>query len=325
MLGELLSSSQPPVEFFNPFNILIGGVLYGGGALLIREYTLRWGKGWYARAWLGAAYGIWEEGFLVGSWFNPQWPDIKDYGTYGWFLHTNWVWAAGLTLYHGTVSTLVPILLVELMFPEKRSVPWLSDRALKWITGAFAAEGLIGAFGFWLGFHRSYPVLLNFLTLIPIAYLVKRAQRAPAGGAAVPETSRPVPAPWKFALAGFAAIFAMFFYSGVMSKGPNPAPFVAPMLLLALTAMLLARWMERASGYGRGWADRHRLAAAIGPLAFFILLAPVFEFKMPRTDNPAGQTLVGIACLVFLLWLRSRVLRREAPATPPPAPHLPAS
>jgi hypothetical protein len=43
-IGELLSGSAPPVEFFNPFGLIILPALYGSGALLVRELTLRWEK-----------------------------------------------------------------------------------------------------------------------------------------------------------------------------------------------------------------------------------------------------------------------------------------
>ncbi|MGH8103673.1 MAG: hypothetical protein ACREJQ_04030, partial [bacterium] len=66
-------------------------------------------------------------------------------------------------------------------------------------------------------------------------------------------------------------------------------------LMLALAVGVLARWMERATGHGGAWSDVHRLAAAAGPLAFFILLAPLREFLLPHPDNPAGQTLLGLA------------------------------
>ena len=46
VIGELLSGSAPPVEFFNPFGLIILPALYGSGALLVREVTLRWQKRW---------------------------------------------------------------------------------------------------------------------------------------------------------------------------------------------------------------------------------------------------------------------------------------
>jgi hypothetical protein len=54
----------------------IGGLLpvsllYGGGAVLIRELARRRG-GWGSIALLGAAYGIVEEGLAIQSLFNPN-------------------------------------------------------------------------------------------------------------------------------------------------------------------------------------------------------------------------------------------------------------
>ena len=46
VIGELLSGSAPPIEFFNPFSLIILPALYGSGALLVRELTLRWKKRW---------------------------------------------------------------------------------------------------------------------------------------------------------------------------------------------------------------------------------------------------------------------------------------
>lgn len=45
VVGELLSGSAPPVEFFNPMSMLVLVVLYGGGAVIIRELAFRWNKG----------------------------------------------------------------------------------------------------------------------------------------------------------------------------------------------------------------------------------------------------------------------------------------
>ncbi len=40
-IGELLSGSSPPKEFFNPVTLLLLALLYGSGAILCRELTLR--------------------------------------------------------------------------------------------------------------------------------------------------------------------------------------------------------------------------------------------------------------------------------------------
>ena len=56
-VGELLSSSAPPVEFFSPFGLTMLSVLYGGGAVLVRECVIRWRKGWVSLFLLGGGGG----------------------------------------------------------------------------------------------------------------------------------------------------------------------------------------------------------------------------------------------------------------------------
>ena len=82
-IAELLSGSVPPVEFFNPFGFVLLTTLYGSGAILARELTIRWHKGWFGLFALGAAYGIIEEGLMVKSFFDPNWVDIGILGSYG--------------------------------------------------------------------------------------------------------------------------------------------------------------------------------------------------------------------------------------------------
>ena len=64
LIGELLSGSAPPAEFFNPVGFIMLAVLYGGGAILAREMTHRWDKSWPTLLVLGAAYGVAEEGLM---------------------------------------------------------------------------------------------------------------------------------------------------------------------------------------------------------------------------------------------------------------------
>jgi len=82
-IGELLSGSTPPVEFFKPFSLFLLSALYGSGALLSRELALRWGKRWPTILALGLAYGIIEEGLMVKSFFDPAWIDLGVLGVYG--------------------------------------------------------------------------------------------------------------------------------------------------------------------------------------------------------------------------------------------------
>lgn len=116
--GELLSGSAPPVEFFAPLTFITLCLLYGGGAVLVREMAFRWKVGWLSILALGAAYGIIEEGLMVKSFFDPAWMDLGILGTYGRWLEVNWVWTVELIIYHAIFSIGIPILITTLVFPE---------------------------------------------------------------------------------------------------------------------------------------------------------------------------------------------------------------
>lgn len=88
--------------------------------------------------------------------------------------------------------------------------------------------------------------------------------------------------------------------------GLSPVITIAMMILFSVALLFLIR---RASGNG-SWQDDGRLALVSGALTFFIRLGPISENDATRLDNPAGMTLVAIAALVALLWMRFRVGRR---------------
>jgi hypothetical protein len=72
--------------------------------------------------------------------------------------------------------------------------------------------------------------------------------------------------------------------------------------------VVLVGWVVlRASGGGMKWSDKHRLALASGALGFFILLAPLQELDKKRADNTTGMVLVGLAAVIFLIWIALRI------------------
>jgi len=93
--------------------------LYGSGALLIREASIRWRKQWATVLLLGGAYGVGEEGFAAKTMINPNSPIIGNQAYSRW-MGINWVPLAALTIFHAAFSIMVPILLVELLFPETK-------------------------------------------------------------------------------------------------------------------------------------------------------------------------------------------------------------
>ena len=218
-IGELLSGSAPPSEFFNPISFTLLAILYGGGAILIRELTLRWDKGWPSIFTLGAAYGIIEEGLMVKSFFDPNWMDLDILGSYGRWAGVNWVWSLELTIYHAVFSIAIPILLVSLIFPSRRTEPWVSQRAFRWISLLFVINGLFIFFALTTYRPPVFHFLIAFALVIGLFFL---ARRLPKTIYSTTETSQYHTR--RFALVGFLGTLAFFLLNWVLPHTPIPAP-----------------------------------------------------------------------------------------------------
>ncbi len=215
VVGELLSGSAPPMEFFTPFGFVTLCLLYGGGALLVRELAFRWGTGWLGRLLLGAAYGIVEEALMAKSFFDPNWQDIGILGSYGRMFGVNWVWSLELTIYHCLFSISIPILLVELTFPRRRDRPWLGIPGLAVVAALLAADVVFGFI--WLTPFR--PPLAPYLgAVITVAVLVAAARlvRLPDGPASIAprsaEDAPRVPGPRELPFFLFGAACTVLFF-----------------------------------------------------------------------------------------------------------------
>lgn len=309
MTAELLSGSSPPTEFFRPFSLLLLGLLYGSGAILIRELVLRWRKGWPSIFVLGAAYGILEEGLMVKSFFDPQWMDLGPLGVYGRWAGVNWVWSLGLTIFHTVWSICIPILLVTLMYPHRAHGPWVGRRTFRALVGLLLADVVFGFLA--LTTYRP-PVIPYVLAILVVIGLYTAARRMPARLRAVASADPVVDRPhglryFAASLAGAVAFFILLW--GVPNTRVSPLVTMALMLLLAGAAWLALRRVNPASR----WDASHLLALASGALAFFILLAPLQELDPAHAVERRGMALVGLAMALLLVWLgrRTRKLERD--------------
>jgi len=303
-VGELLSGSSPPLEFLNPFSLFFLVGLYGCGAVLIREATHRWGKGWPTLVALGIAYGIVEEALMVKSWFDPGWMDLGDMAWYGRWWGTNWVWAEGLTIFHAVFSIYISIALVDVMFPARRHERWVSDRTLVLLLAWISFVTVLGAL-FMSGYRPGTGPYV--LAVVAAVALIALAWRLPVQ-LWHPRASR-TPTPGGFYLLG--AIWGTVFFLAFFSSPSSGLPAVAVMALMAvytLVGFLVVLWT---SGGGENWTDRHRLAFAGGALTFLLFL----DFAI-GIGNPASlMLLAGIAGIALLAWEWRRL------GTDHPSPH----
>jgi len=122
--------------------LLVLAPLYGGAALLIREYVRGSDRGWPNIFALALAYGIFEEAFLMQSLFNPDFLGKHLQLLQPTFLQTfgigSW-WTIYVLTLHAVWSISVPIALVEAIFPESAKSPWLGRVGVMVIAAAFLA------------------------------------------------------------------------------------------------------------------------------------------------------------------------------------------
>jgi len=123
LIGEYLLGSLP-ASMIALLPLMMA--MYGAGAILIRETVRATGRGWASIVLLATAYGLFEEGFVTQSLFNPNYLHLRllDFGFLP-SLGTALPWTIFVVSIHVVWSITVPIALVESAFPARRDAPWL--------------------------------------------------------------------------------------------------------------------------------------------------------------------------------------------------------
>jgi hypothetical protein len=302
-VSQLLSNELAPASFFTPFGLTILPLIYGGGAILIRDLVKRWHKGWASLLVLGVVYGIIREGLMLKSFFDPLWHDIDVLGYYGRWAGINWIWSIERVIYHAVISVGIPVLLTEIMFPSLRKDVWLG----KWVSIVLAILFVMNiSFGYFFGTDYEPGAVLYWLTAAAALVLFVTAWRLP--GKAEKTKDMPVMSPILFWFIGFIGTIVFMVVFWALPNTDLPA-LVTALLAVVLTAgfICLIMWL---SGNTRDWDDRHRLALATGPLSIFILMTPIEEYFRTRLGSTTGMVLVGVAAILLLVWLHWRTIKR---------------
>ena len=313
-LVELVVGSSPPSEFFRFVPIVIFLMLYGAGALLVRELTLLTHSGWSERAVLGFGYGIIEEGLCCKSFCDPAWADLGKLHSYDHFFGLNWIWTPYLTVFHGLFSICLVLLISDLLFPSLTNELVTGIRGRAFLFGSISLVTLVGFlvsphtpdrnFTFW---PPAFWVVV-FIVEVAAAYGLARLWGSSNLRHSFSTRNMHLPA-WLLGLIVFI-ITALFFI------GMNIAPSILPehpvagialsYALLAVILVVLLSFFYRNPAIT--W--HHQLAAVWGTLLLFAFIAPIQEFDASRPDNTAGMTLVGLGTLAFLVILTVVVARR---------------
>jgi hypothetical protein len=305
-IPELLTGSTPIAGLVTTLNLELGIPLYGSGVLLAREASLRWGKGWVGVLLLGLAYGIVEEGITTKTMVNPAAGAAGQLGSYGHFLGVNWIFAVEIDLFHAVYSIVLPILLVGLLWPERRAARFLSDRGLAAAAFVLGAMALLGFFVLTRFYFAPVGVTVFLLAVIGVLaalfFLLPR-ERSRAF------VSRPTARPCQFGWVGAGFIWTVMSLA-LLSPIARLPPALAIGAMLLVSALTLYYVLDRAGESGN---ELHQIAFVAGLLSFWVLWDIVLEFL--------GD--VGVLVVPLLLyWLLYRLDRRyslPASRSGPPA------
>jgi hypothetical protein len=303
--AEFLTGSTPVlVPLVDPLSaaFLIG--LYGAGVILGREAAVRWNRGWPTVLLLGAAYGIVEEGIGTKTFFGQA--GVGYLAVYGHFAGVNWVWAVELALFHAVWSIALPIVVVGLVFPGTRGVPFLPTPRSRWTVLAVFVATVAAMFAL---FNRpetpSVFLLLAALAVIAaLVYAARNVSPSLAGlGFGRASLGSGVPA---FVL-GAAFVWGFF---GLAWVGPRLIAIPA-FVALAILGWCVAFGVHIARRRERFAEPLPRLDFVLGCLSFLLVLATAFG----AFGDYGALPVVAIVVVVF--W---RLRRHLAAPVPPPAP-----
>jgi hypothetical protein len=307
LIAEVLPGSSPLTR---PSLLLFIVLIYGPGALLIRELVRRSGRGWPSILLLGAAYGMIEEGLALQSLFNPNLYHASDWG--GRLFGINGVYAEAAIVIHAVWSAVIPILAADLLFPDRRTEPYLGRFGLivtgVWYLVGVVLLGLLTRFSIAPGYWAP-PVLLAFsafcaLVLAAAALFILPKMALPS------RPDRDAPQPWivlvVIAVSGVIWHFLLAILwrvQPVFAQWPlELVPMLSAMVIAGVVACLVRHWSA-----AQNWSDVHRLAVVSGAVISHSLIgAAIFAHT---TFDRAGVFVLALA-LLSILAIR---VRRQAP------------
>jgi hypothetical protein len=295
LLGNLPLNSQFAAA------LVVNTLLYGSGALLIREVACRRHLGWWGVVALALAFGVLVEGLTLQSLFNPQFPGLEWMRSYGRSLGVNWFWMCYVLGLHTIWSITIPLLLTALLFPRQHGRPWLGRVGLGLDVVVFVLINSV-LFRFFARASVAPPLALLGAALLVVALVLLALFLAPRLTATIHD--RKAPAPW---LVGLVAFLASATFSATFLLFPQltVVPAALPVLLYATgyagVALLMRRWST-----SHLWSRRHLLALASGALVETML----FGFLLVSQGSSADLILHIALCALLLLLLVAMARRR---------------
>jgi hypothetical protein len=257
LIAELLSGSTPASR---AEQLIFESVFYGPAALLIREFVRRYKLGWFSIILLGFAFGIIEECLLLQSAFNPHFLNYDI--SFGRLWGVNWVWSEIIITNHAIWSITLPVLFAELIFPGRKSQPWLNKTGI----GILVILFLLSSYGFYNTFYKMSGFTTSWVhyTIAGIlaAGIILIAIKLPVKPLVKYHIKKP-----SAILIGIISFLVSSFWLNLLSlvfkkESGVPAWLVglSGIILVSVMLLLIIGWIN-----GK-WDDIHRFSLACGAL-----------------------------------------------------------
>lgn len=244
-------------------------VIWGGGALVIRELACRRSLGWVGLVMLALALSVAEECLIQQTSFAPLVVKIRGV-EYARTFGVNYVYLMWALLYESLFVVVIPVGLAHLLFAKRAREPWLNGIGATLIMLLFVPACAAAWYG-WNQvarvkvFHLEpyhLPAHLAVAGASAIAVLIVTALLA--GRAWSARFAKPLPPPhpavlFLLAAAVSVAIFALELLAFGIAPAVPPTAAAALAAIIAAALLLVPRWRAAST-----WQVRHAFAALYG-------------------------------------------------------------
>ena len=250
---------------------------------------IRWKKGYATVLALGTAYAIVEEGLALRTLYNPASPVVGTLGVYGHWMGVNWVWTAGLLIFHSVYSISLPILLFGLVFPELKRQSLVRKSGITTSIIALTIDSIL------LTLIANYDpgIVILLFSGVAVAILTIIARKLPTNPLKV-NTGTPTHGPRRYGMLGILLFPATLFAGAIAASGNFPP--IIPIAVDFFFAYIILTRTYRSLGTENN--QEHKTAFAIG------LLIPVVVFGMIASIGFGNPLILGADILFVLFSVR---------------------
>jgi hypothetical protein len=315
MVAEVLPGATrlSVIHFVLPIEI----VIWGGGAVMIREVVRRWRLGWLNMLLLAMALSMAEEFLIQQTSLAPV--VVKIHGVeYARALGVNYVYFLWALIYESTFVVLVPVGLCELVYWRRRDEGWLNWFGMA-IIGLLFLPGCFMAWFAWTqrarpnAFHVDVynppPIQLAIAAVVIIVVVSLAIGGGPRALTQKWTALRPPHPAALFVLSGLAtvALFALQLLAfGMWPEFPPVAAVASGLGLVALLLFFLPRfWVDER------WSEWHSIAVLYGTLMTIMALL-FLAFRDASPVDFYGKVVLDAVAVVLMVWLAAAVSWRVA-------------